>query len=51
MTGILPSTSGVYHNCQPWHPALPDAKTQPKKRKRGHTTNSKQKGWASHSDW
>jgi len=27
MTGILPSTSGVYNNPQPWRPALPDAVT------------------------
>ena len=29
LTGILPSTSGVYHNNQPWRPALPDAVTLP----------------------
>ena len=29
LTGILPSTSGVYHNNQPWRPALPDAVTIP----------------------
>ena len=27
MTGILPSTSGVYHNPQPWRKAMPDAVT------------------------
>ncbi|HUT35034.1 MAG TPA: sulfatase [Planctomycetota bacterium] len=27
MTGIRPSTSGVYHNPQPWRPAMPDAVT------------------------
>lgn len=30
LTGILPSTSGVYHNDQPWRPALPDAVTLPR---------------------
>jgi len=25
LTGVRPSTSGVYHNDQPWRPALPDA--------------------------
>ena len=25
LTGIRPSTSGVYHNSQPWRQALPDA--------------------------
>ena len=29
MTGILPSTSGVYHNPQPWRKAMPDAITIP----------------------
>ncbi len=29
MTGIRPSTSGVYHNNQPWRPAMPDAVTLP----------------------
>ncbi|HUU89980.1 MAG TPA: sulfatase [Phycisphaerae bacterium] len=29
MTGILPSTSGVYHNAQPWRPAMQDAVTIP----------------------
>jgi arylsulfatase A-like enzyme len=29
MTGILPSTSGVYHNSQPWRPAMPGAVTLP----------------------
>ena len=29
MTGILPSTSGVYHNPQPWRPVLPKAVTIP----------------------
>ena len=29
LTGILPSTSGVYHNNQPWRPVLPDAVTTP----------------------
>ena len=28
-TGILPSTSGVYHNSQPWRPAMPKAVTLP----------------------
>src|SRR5688500_10993616 len=27
MTGRRPSTSGVYHNNQPWRPALPDVVT------------------------
>jgi arylsulfatase A-like enzyme len=27
MTGVLPSTSGVYHNPQPWRPVLSDAVT------------------------
>jgi arylsulfatase A-like enzyme len=27
MCGIRPSTSGVYHNSQPWRPAMPDAVT------------------------
>ena len=27
LTGILPSTSGVYHNPQPWRPVMPDAVT------------------------
>lgn len=29
LTGIKPSTSGVYHNEQPWRPALPKAVTLP----------------------
>lgn len=29
LTGIRPSTSGVYHNPQPWRPAMPDAITLP----------------------
>ena len=29
LTGIRPSTSGVYLNSQPWRPALPDATTIP----------------------
>ena len=29
MTGLLPSTSGVYLNSQPWRGALPDAVTLP----------------------
>jgi len=29
MTGILPSTSGVYHNNQPWRPVMPDVVTIP----------------------
>ena len=29
MTGIRPSTSGVYHNPQPWRKAMPDAVTLP----------------------
>lgn len=29
MTGVRPSTSGVYHNDQPWRPAMPDAVTLP----------------------
>ena len=29
MTGIRPSTSGVYHNSQPWRRGLPDAVTLP----------------------
>lgn len=29
MTGILPSTSGVYHNPQPWRPVMPKAVTIP----------------------
>ena len=29
MTGIRPSTSGVYHNSNPWRQALPDAVTLP----------------------
>ena len=29
MTGILPSTSGVYHNPQPWRKAMPKAVTIP----------------------
>ncbi|MFP4057972.1 MAG: sulfatase [Candidatus Brocadiia bacterium] len=27
MSGVLPATSGVYHNPQPWRPVLPDALT------------------------
>jgi len=29
LTGVRPSTSGVYHNDQPWRPAMPDAVTLP----------------------
>ncbi|MEO1996145.1 MAG: sulfatase-like hydrolase/transferase, partial [Planctomycetaceae bacterium] len=29
MTGIRPSTSGVYHNSQPWRKGLPEAITLP----------------------
>jgi arylsulfatase A-like enzyme len=29
LTGILPSTSGVYHNDQPWRPVMPKAITLP----------------------
>ena len=29
LTGVLPSTSGVYHNSQPWRRALSDAVTLP----------------------
>lgn len=29
LTGVRPSTSGVYHNNQPWRPALKDAVTLP----------------------
>jgi arylsulfatase A-like enzyme len=29
LTGIRPSTSGVYHNNQPWRPVMPDAVTLP----------------------
>ena len=29
LTGVLPSTSGVYQNSQPWRPAMPDAVTLP----------------------
>jgi arylsulfatase A-like enzyme len=29
MTGIRPSSSGIYHNPQPWRAALPDAVTLP----------------------
>ncbi|MCC9607055.1 sulfatase-like hydrolase/transferase [Blastopirellula sp. JC732] len=29
LTGIAPFTSGVYHNDQPWRPAMPDAITLP----------------------
>jgi arylsulfatase A-like enzyme len=29
LTGLRPSTTGVYHNNQPWRPALPDAVTLP----------------------
>jgi arylsulfatase A-like enzyme len=29
LTGLRPSTSGVYHNNQPWRPVLPDAETLP----------------------
>ena len=29
LTGIRPSTSGVYHNSQPWRPVLRDAVTLP----------------------
>lgn len=30
LTGIRPSTSGVYHNSQPWRPVLKDAVTLPR---------------------
>ena len=30
LTGLRPSTSGVYHNNQPWRRALPDAVTLPR---------------------
>ena len=29
LTGVLPSTSGVYHNSQPFRPVMPDAVTLP----------------------
>ncbi len=29
LTGLRPSTTGVYHNNQPWRPALPNAVTLP----------------------
>src|SRR5688572_4639297 len=29
MTGVRPHASGVYHNTQPWRPAVPDAVTLP----------------------
>src|SRR5690606_21961209 len=29
LTGIRPSTSGVYHNKQPWRPVIPEALTLP----------------------
>jgi arylsulfatase A-like enzyme len=29
LTGLRPSTTGVYHNDQPWRPAVPDAVTLP----------------------
>src|SRR5688500_13737340 len=29
MTGRLPSSSGVYHNNQPWRPVMPDVVTLP----------------------
>ncbi|MEX2286676.1 MAG: sulfatase-like hydrolase/transferase, partial [Planctomycetaceae bacterium] len=29
LCGKLPSTSGIYHNSQPWRPAMPDAVTLP----------------------
>lgn len=29
LTGLRPSTTGVYHNDQPWRPVLPDAVTLP----------------------
>ena len=29
LTGIRPSTSGIYHNSQPWRPVLPKAVTLP----------------------
>jgi arylsulfatase A-like enzyme len=29
LTGLRPSTTGVYHNNQPWRPALPDVVTLP----------------------
>jgi arylsulfatase A-like enzyme len=31
LTGLRPSTTGVYHNNQPWRRALPDAVTLPKR--------------------
>ena len=30
LTGVRPSTSGVYHNNQPWRPAMPEAVTLPR---------------------
>src|SRR4030095_16638929 len=27
LTGVRPHTSGVYHNTQPWRPAMPEAVT------------------------
>lgn len=30
LTGVRPSTSGVYNNNQPWRPALPDVETLPR---------------------
>ncbi len=35
LTGIRPSSSGVYHNKQPWRPVMPDAVTMPE-----HFTNN-----------
>src|SRR5262245_26039498 len=29
LSGLRPSTTGVYHNSQPWRPALPDVVTMP----------------------
>jgi len=29
LTGVAPSTSGVYHNSQPWRPVMPDVTTLP----------------------
>jgi len=31
LTGVRPSTSGVYHNSQPWRKAMPDAVTLPQR--------------------
>jgi arylsulfatase A-like enzyme len=41
MTGIRPSTSGVYHNSQPWRPVMRDVVTLPQHlMKHGYTANS-----------